>query len=102
MKLVKGSEFEKYLVVHEKRNGLFICIFFGTVLLFVFFWFFSSYRAQLSCSYQHGFHPFLRYAPYKEETVYLKPRIVIYHEVLTDGEIETIKAMATPRVSYPT
>ena len=38
----------------------------------------------------------------KEEEVYLDPRIVIYHDFLTPGEIETIKDMAKPRLERAT
>merc|ERR1711978_533118 len=36
------------------------------------------------------------------EEVYLNPRIVIFHDFLTDSEIETIKSMATPRFKRAT
>lgn len=55
-------------------------------------------RSRLRCYYEHGQHDYLRYAPYKAEEAYLKPRIVIYHGVISDDEIETIKSMAIPRV----
>ncbi len=37
-------------------------------------------------------------APHKEETVHLKPTIKIYHDVLSDKDIDVIKSIATPRV----
>jgi prolyl 4-hydroxylase len=36
--------------------------------------------------------------PYKVEIVSLEPYIEIYHQVLNDDEIETVKELATPRV----
>ena len=57
--------------------------------------------AKLKCYYNYGQHPYLRLMPHKEEVVNLKPMISIFHEVLSDSEIETVKTLATPRVSKP-
>ena len=38
----------------------------------------------------------------KEEEVYLKPRIVLYHNLISDTEISTIKELATPRFKRAT
>ena len=54
------------------------------------------------CRYNAGKHPYLNIGPFKEEEVYLNPRIVIYHEFVTDKEIETIKELATPRFKRAT
>ena len=43
-------------------------------------------------------NPRLLLKPAKEEEVYLNPWIVIYHDVVSDKEIETIKKIATPKV----
>lgn len=58
---------------------------------------------NLKCRYVDRGIPFLKIAPLKEEEAYLDPRIVVYHNVIYDEEIETIKRMAQPRVStrYP-
>jgi len=40
--------------------------------------------------------------PLKEEEAYLDPKIVIYHDVLYDNEIETLKKMAAPRFKRAT
>ena len=58
-----------------------------------------SVEARLRCRYVTNGQPFLMLQPVKEEEAYLNPRIVIYHDVLLDGEIDTIKKMAQPRVS---
>lgn len=55
--------------------------------------------SQLKCMYIHNNNAFLKLAPFKIEEAYLKPRIVIFHEIMYDNEIETIKKMAQPRVS---
>ena len=38
----------------------------------------------------------------KEEEVYLQPRIVVFHGLISDQEIDTIKALATPRFKRAT
>lgn len=55
--------------------------------------------SQLRCMYVNNNIPFLKIAPFKVEEAYLKPKIVIFHDVLYDTEMETIKKMAQPRVS---
>jgi len=52
--------------------------------------------AQLKCHYNFGTHPYLRMMPHKEEVVNLKPMISIFHEMLTDSEIDTIETLSTP------
>ena len=59
-------------------------------------------RAQMICRYNFGKHAFLKIGPLKEEEVFLNPRIVLFHEFLTNSEIETIKSMATPRFKRAT
>ena len=54
-------------------------------------------RKDLKCQYTHGFDPFLLLAPYKEEELYLSPRIVLYHDVISKAETETVKSLSTPR-----
>ena len=57
-------------------------------------------ESQLRCRYVHRGEPFLKLQPVKEEEAYLSPRIVVYHDVLFDDEIATIKRLAQPRVKY--
>lgn len=54
-------------------------------------------QAKLKCRYVDRGIPFLKLARVKEEEAYLKPRIVIYHDVIYDSEIETIKKLAQPK-----
>ena len=53
----------------------------------------------MSCRYFFGVHPFMKIAPVKEEEVFLEPRLVLYHDVITDNELEVVRKLATPRVS---
>ena len=57
---------------------------------------------RLRCRYVTNNQPFLFLQPVKMEEAFLKPRIVIYHDVISDDEIETVKKMAQPRVNNNT
>ena len=56
-----------------------------------------KYEHKLTCRYVRH-HPIFYISPLKEEVFYLKPRIVVYHNAITDSEIETAKELATSRV----
>ena len=43
----------------------------------------------------------LKIKPAKLERVFLKPEIIIFRDVLSDAEMNTIKELASPRVMYP-
>ncbi|KAG5671125.1 hypothetical protein PVAND_001339 [Polypedilum vanderplanki] len=58
--------------------------------------------AQLNCRYTDNNVPFLKIAPLKIEQIYLDPYIVIYHDVMSDSEIETIKSLARPKMRRAT
>lgn len=57
-----------------------------------------SMSSKLKCRYVNKGRPFLFMAPLKEEEAFLDPRIVIYRQVISDAEIDTIKMLAKPRV----
>ncbi|KPJ11199.1 Prolyl 4-hydroxylase subunit alpha-1 [Papilio machaon] len=57
----------------------------------------SEMSRRLKCSYLTENHPFLKLAPIKMEQMYIDPDIVVFHQVLSDDEIEHIKDMAKPR-----
>ncbi|XP_074103649.1 prolyl 4-hydroxylase subunit alpha-1 [Cotesia typhae] len=59
-------------------------------------------QKDLKCRYVDRGIPFLKIAPFKEEEAYLDPRIVIYHDVISDAEIDTIKRLAQPRFKRAT
>jgi len=52
---------------------------------------------KLTCQYRRH-HPLFYLNPLREEVMYLDPRIVIYHQVMTDTEIARIKELAQPRL----
>ncbi|XP_033213028.1 prolyl 4-hydroxylase subunit alpha-2-like [Belonocnema kinseyi] len=54
----------------------------------------ADIQKKLKCRYvDHGI-PFLKIAPFKEEEAYLEPRIVVYHEVIYEEEIKTLKRLS--------
>lgn len=53
-------------------------------------------EAQLHCSLFLTNDPFYFLQPVKREQVSLKPVIVIYHNVLSDKEIQELKELAPP------
>ncbi|XP_015589995.1 prolyl 4-hydroxylase subunit alpha-2 isoform X2 [Cephus cinctus] len=59
-------------------------------------------QRNLKCRYVDRGIPFLKIAPFKEEEAYHDPRIVIYHDVIYDDEIEVIKRLAQPRFKRAT
>ena len=59
-------------------------------------------KSKMMCRYNFGKHDFLRIGPLKEEEVFLSPRIVLFHNFLTNSEVETIKSMAAPRFKRAT
>ncbi|XP_050294384.1 prolyl 4-hydroxylase subunit alpha-1 isoform X2 [Anthonomus grandis grandis] len=59
-------------------------------------------QAKLKCRYITRGNPFLLMAPFKVEEAHLDPDIFIFHDVISDNEIQTIKAMATPRFQRAT
>ncbi|KAJ8977990.1 hypothetical protein NQ317_004535 [Molorchus minor] len=54
-------------------------------------------KSKLRCRYINNNNPFLKIAPFKVEEAYLKPDLLIFHDVMSDSEIETVKRLATPR-----
>lgn len=80
---VKGHWASEVLLANLSNNG-----------------FFQDYKLKhkLKCRYVHKNNPRLLLKPAKEEEVYLNPWIVIYHDVVSDKEIDTIKRIATPLV----
>jgi len=59
-------------------------------------------EGRLRCRYITNNHPYLLLAPIKEEEAYLNPRLVIYHDVVSDAEGETAKMLAQPRFQRAT
>lgn len=58
-------------------------------------------KSQLYCYYKND-KPFLRLAPFKVEIMHLKPKILLFRNVVSDEEIAYIKEMATPRLRRAT
>lgn len=56
--------------------------------------------SKLKCKYVTRNNSYLLIAPFKVEEAHHKPHIWIYHDVMSDAEIETIKKLSMPRVSF--
>lgn len=53
----------------------------------------------LKCFYTtSGDHPLLLLAPAKVEEYFLSPYIRLYHDIISDNEIEIVKQISTPMV----
>ncbi|EFX85841.1 hypothetical protein DAPPUDRAFT_208740 [Daphnia pulex] len=59
-------------------------------------------EGRLRCRYVTNNVPYLYIQPVKMEEAFHKPLIVIYHNVINDDEIETVKKMAQPRFKRAT
>lgn len=54
--------------------------------------------APLRCKYITNNSPFLKIAPFKVEEMSLEPYIVVFHEVISDTEIATVKKLSQSEV----
>ncbi|CAG9863081.1 unnamed protein product [Phyllotreta striolata] len=59
-------------------------------------------ESKLKCRYLSRNDPFLKLAPFKIEEAHLKPDLYIFHDVMSDAEIETVKRLALPRLQRAT
>ena len=55
-------------------------------------------EAPLRCRYVTNTVPYFFIQPIKMEEALMNPKIVIYHDVITDEEIDTLKKLSQPRV----
>lgn len=55
-------------------------------------------ESKLKCRYFTNNEGYLMVQPLKEEELYLHPRIVVYHDFMSDKQIEIIKILATPNL----
>ncbi|XP_057666145.1 prolyl 4-hydroxylase subunit alpha-1 [Diorhabda carinulata] len=58
--------------------------------------------AQLKCRYVTHNNPFLLIAPFKVEEAHINPNLYIFHDVMSDQEIETVKRLARPKFQRAT
>ncbi|XP_030373078.1 prolyl 4-hydroxylase subunit alpha-2-like [Scaptodrosophila lebanonensis] len=54
-------------------------------------------RTKLSCRYNYTTTPFLRIAPLKMEEISVDPYIVIYHNIVSDKDIDDMHKAAVPK-----
>ncbi|XP_067138397.1 prolyl 4-hydroxylase subunit alpha-1-like [Centruroides vittatus] len=55
-------------------------------------------QSKLKCRLFTNNDGYLILQPLKEEELYLRPRIVVYHDFMTETEMETIKRLAKPNL----
>lgn len=58
----------------------------------------AEVESQLQCHYVTNNQPFYFIQPLKMEVAYLDPKIVVYYDVISEGEIETVKRLGQPKV----
>ncbi len=56
---------------------------------------------KLTCQYRRH-HPIFYLSPLKEEVLYFEPRLLTYHDLMTDSEVARIKKLATPKLKRAT
>uniref|UniRef100_A0A672QLU2 procollagen-proline 4-dioxygenase n=1 Tax=Sinocyclocheilus grahami TaxID=75366 RepID=A0A672QLU2_SINGR len=60
-------------------------------------------QSRLFCRYfDNNRNPWLLLAPVKQEDEWDRPRIVRYHDIISDSEIKTVKELAKPRLKRAT
>ncbi|CAF0822451.1 unnamed protein product [Rotaria sp. Silwood1] len=57
-----------------------------------------KHQAKLFCRYRHNNHPYLILQPIKEEQLLDQPAIYLFHDIISDSNIEEIKSLALPRL----
>lgn len=62
----------------------------------------ESVMAKLKCRYVDYENPFLKLAKFKVEEISLEPRILLYYDVISDREIETLKNLSAPTLKRAT
>ena len=60
----------------------------------------SKDHHKLTCYYfDHNRNPRLILSPIKTELVFLRPKLYVFHDLLTEAEMDRLKELAEPRVS---
>uniref|UniRef100_A0A1I8Q812 procollagen-proline 4-dioxygenase n=1 Tax=Stomoxys calcitrans TaxID=35570 RepID=A0A1I8Q812_STOCA len=63
---------------------------------------FGNKLSKLHCVYNTTTSAFLRLAPLKMEILHLDPYMVLYHDVMSDQEIQDLKTLAKPNLKRAT
>ena len=56
-------------------------------------------RPNQKCRYLHHGHPYLKLGPFKEEKMITRPYVVIFHDILSDLEIDYLIDNSKPHLS---
>ncbi len=60
----------------------------------------ASYVARLKCHLSTRNDPFYALQPVKMEVMHLNPEIILFHEVISEKEMNTVKDIAGPLVKH--
>ncbi|CAF4694094.1 unnamed protein product [Rotaria sp. Silwood1] len=55
-------------------------------------------EAKLFCRYRHNNHPYLILRPAREEQLLDEPVVYLFHNIISDNDIQVIKDLALPRL----
>lgn len=58
-----------------------------------------KYDKELNCRFLHHKDPYLKLGPFKEEHTSERPYVVIFHDILTDTDIDFLIETSTPKLS---
>ena len=59
----------------------------------------ESYKSKLFCVYSTMKNPYLYLMPAKQEIFHLDPKIILYHDIIRDHEIEELKRLAADQLN---
>ncbi|KAF2899667.1 hypothetical protein ILUMI_06507 [Ignelater luminosus] len=57
-----------------------------------------KYSSKLKCYYANNNNPFLRIAPFRLEEIYDNPKLVVYHNVISNATTEVIKNLTKSKL----
>ena len=87
--------------MHTSANWSIIFVTWHVVFVIDWWWYFFlqkyEFEHQLYCFYKKE-HPFYKLRPLKVEVVYFDPYMQIFHDLITETEINKVKEIATPMV----
>lgn len=59
-------------------------------------------KKELHCKYFHNDHPYMILQPSKLEVIHDKPYIVVFHDIMSDDEMQTVIELSAPRLKRAT
>ncbi|XP_003745760.1 prolyl 4-hydroxylase subunit alpha-1 [Galendromus occidentalis] len=59
-------------------------------------------RKNLHCTYFHNNHPYMILQPSKLEVIHERPYLALFHDIMSDDEIQTVIELSAPRLKRAT